>query len=437
MKTITVDASKKYDVVIGAGILDVAGELIRNARRLTAPGAAAGGAVAGGDGATAVQAAAAAGAGVQGVAGAGAAAGAAVQAATAVQATAAAGAAGADGLGEVEPGAGAAAAGGQGAAVAGPGAVAIVMDDVVAALYGERLSGSLAKCGFHTCEFIFPHGEASKNTDTFLALINFLAEQKFGRGDAVVALGGGVTGDVAGFAAACYMRGTGFVQIPTTLLAAVDSSVGGKTAVNLAGGKNLLGAFYQPDLVICDVSLLSTLTPEVYADGCAEIIKYGVLADRALFDSLITPVRDRMEEVVARCVEIKRDVVAEDEFENGGRKILNLGHTAGHAIEVLSGYGVSHGRAVAAGMAIATRAAVRMGICDDSCLREVLAMLKLYDLPVGARYPADKLADACLSDKKREGSGLTMVFPLEIGRCVLKKIPFGELESVIRLGLEE
>ena len=230
------------------------------------------------------------------------------------------------------------------------------------------------------------------------------------------------------------------MQIPTTLLAAVDSSVGGKTAVNLIAGKNLAGAFYQPDAVICDVSLLYTLPAEVFRDGCAEVIKYGVIADRLLFESLITPLHthsETLEAVISRCVEIKRDIVAVDEFECGPRKLLNFGHTVGHAIELLSEYRISHGRAVAAGMVILTRAAVRMGICEAHCLRDVLQMIRLYGLPENTAYKADRLAQACLSDKKRDGDSLTMVFPEEIGKCVLKKIPVSELEAVIQLGLEE
>ena len=351
MKTITVRASKKYEIIIGAGILETAGSFISEA------------------------------------------------------------------------------AGGQTAA--------IITDDNVAALYAERLTDTLMKNGYRVVRYVFPGGETSKNAETFLLILNFLAREKLSRTDVIVALGGGVAGDLAGFAAACYMRGVRFVQIPTTLLAAVDSSVGGKTAINLVAGKNLAGAFYQPDAVLCDVSLLSTLTTEIYLDGCAEIIKYGVIADRFLFDTLKTPVNTQLENVIARCVEIKRDIVVEDEFEYARRKLLNFGHTIGHAIELLSGYRASHGHAVAAGMAITARAAVRMGLCEIHCLRDILQMLRLYDLPDNTSYEADRLTIACLSDKKRNGESLTMIFPLEIGRCILKEVPVNELETVIQLGLEE
>jgi len=314
-------------------------------------------------------------------------------------------------------------------------AAGIIMDDTVAELFGKPLTDSLVSNGYRTSGYVFPHGEESKNADTFLSILNIFAAEGLSRTDLVVALGGGVTGDLAGFAAACYMRGIGLVQIPTTLLAMVDSSVGGKTAINLAAGKNLAGAFYQPDLVLCDVSLLCSLPPEVFRDGCAEVIKYGAIADRALFESLIKPVNEHLSAVITRCLEIKRDIVTIDEFDNGKRKLLNFGHTVGHAIELLSGYKTSHGNAVAAGMAVVTRAAFGMGVCDKGCLQSIIDMLSRYGLQVNTPYRPEELARACLSDKKRDGSNLTMVFPVEIGKCELKEIPVGELETVLRLGL--
>jgi 3-dehydroquinate synthase len=232
------------------------------------------------------------------------------------------------------------------------------------------------------------------------------------------------------------MRGIRFVQIPTTLLSAVDSSVGGKTAVNLEAGKNLAGAFYQPHAVLCDVSLLSTLSEDEFKNGYAEIIKYGAIADKTLFDSLKSPVHNNLEKIITRCVEIKRDVVVADEYEADVRKLLNFGHTVGHAIELLSGYGISHGYAVAAGMAIVTRAAVKMNICETVCLDEMINVLKLYNLPITTHYDAESLTNACLTDKKRVGDKLTMIFPLEIGKCILKDIPVNELQNIIQMGLE-
>ena len=321
---------------------------------------------------------------------------------------------------------------------AGGQAAAIVTDSNVAGLYGDRLAGALALGGYRVARFVFPFGEQSKSAETFISLLNFLADEKLSRTDVVVALGGGVTGDLAGFAAACYMRGVHFVQVPTTLLAAVDSSVGGKTAINLTSGKNLAGAFYQPDAVICDTSTLSTLAEEAFRDGCAEVIKYGAIMDRALFQSIEAPMHEQLEDVIARCVEIKRDIVTEDEFECGVRKLLNFGHTVGHAIEKLSGYRTSHGHAVAAGMAVVARASARMGLCGMAgCACDILRMIRRYGLPTGTAYEAGDLANACLSDKKRAGNHITMVFPMEVGKCILKDIPVNDLEAVIRLGLEE
>ena len=333
---------------------------------------------------------------------------------------------------------------------------AIITDDIVESLYGGVLENSLQRAGYSVTKCVLQNGEASKTTHSYLSVIDLLAGEKLSRTDVVIAFGGGVPGDIAGFAAATYMRGVRFVQIPTTLLAAVDSSVGGKTAVNLTEGKNLLGTFYQPDLVICDISLLSTLPDEVYRDGCAEVIKYGVIADKDLFDLLKEPkvTRGRFSchlevtrepspchpchlDIVYRCVKIKRDIVTEDEFEFGSRKLLNFGHTVGHAVEKLSDYKISHGQAVAIGMAVETRAAVKMGLCKTECLSDILEVLSLYGLPQTTVFGAKELADACLSDKKRDGGSLTMVFPKKIGKCILKDIPFIDVEAIIKSGLEE
>ena len=323
------------------------------------------------------------------------------------------------------------------AEAAGGQVAAIVTDGNVAMLYAEKLNISLVNNGYRVVQYLIPHGESNKNANTFLSLLDFFAEQRLSRNDVVVALGGGVVGDIAGFAAACYMRGVRFVQVPTTLLAMVDSSVGGKTAINLDRGKNLAGAFYQPDAVICDVSLLSTLSDAVFRDGCAEVIKYGIIADADLFESLKCPLDTQLEDIIARCITIKRDIVVEDEFDNGVRKLLNFGHTVGHAIELLSEYRTTHGNAVAAGMAIVTRAAARMGICEPHTLYDLLHMLHEYELPVNTTYKANTLANACLSDKKRDGGHFHMAVPEKIGKCIIKKISINELEPFIRLGQEE
>ena len=313
---------------------------------------------------------------------------------------------------------------------------ALVSDSHVAPLYLDRAREAMEAAGFRVCAFVFPAGEASKNGQTYLELLEFLAEQKVTRSDLLVALGGGVVGDLTGFAAATFLRGVSFLQVPTTLLSAVDASVGGKTAIDLNNGKNLAGAFYQPRLVLCDLDTLTTLPDDVFSDGCAEVIKYGMIGDPALLNRLeTTHFRADPEEVVARCVAMKRDLVEEDEFDTGARQLLNLGHTVGHGIEVASGYNISHGRAVAVGMTILTRAAAAYGLCPPEVLPRLQALLKQYDLPDAAAYTAGELYEKTLSDKKRTGGTITLVVPMDWGKSVLRKVPVADLRRWIEKGL--
>ena len=302
----------------------------------------------------------------------------------------------------------------------------LVTDDTVEELYGDRVQISFSYAGFEVVRFAFPAGEASKNLDTLTELLNAMGEAKLSRSDLVVALGGGVVGDLAGFAAAIYCRGIRFVQLPTTLLAAVDSSVGGKTAVDMPFGKNMVGAFHQPSLVVTDTDVLRDLPPEQLSNGAAEAIKCGVLNDPALFALLEGGGwRDAIDEVVERCVAYKRDVVARDEFDTGNRAFLNLGHTFGHAIEVCSGLGMLHGQAVGIGLWMAAATAN----CPDALILRLAGALRANGLPTRCAYPAAKLAEAALSDKKRSGGTVTLVLPEAIGRCVLKKVPVAELPA--------
>ncbi len=321
------------------------------------------------------------------------------------------------------------------ASVIRPCKLCIVSDDTVAELYLERTERSLRGAGFDTVSFVFPHGERSKNTDTLVRLVEFLAENNITRSDCLVALGGGVVGDTCGFAAAIYLRGIKFIQIPTTLLSAVDSSVGGKTGVDLVAGKNLVGAFHQPSLVICDCETLDTLPSSIFADGCAEVIKYGVINDRAFFERLSRGIKEQIEEVIETCVINKRTVVEEDEFESGKRALLNLGHTVGHAIEVCSGLNVSHGSAVAIGMVVVTRASVAMGLCPPSDLDLLISALEKEGLPTSCCYTAEELAAVALSDKKRKGDFITLVVPHAIGDTRLMKLNVSQLTDFIRKGL--
>ena len=321
--------------------------------------------------------------------------------------------------------------------VLAPCRVAVITDSTVAPLYLKTVTGSLEGAGFTVCSYIFPAGEGSKNFTTLAAILEFLAEQHLTRTDCVAALGGGVTGDMAGFAAACYLRGIRYVQLPTTLLSAVDSSVGGKTAIDLTAGKNLAGAFLQPAAVLCDTDCLRSLPAEVFADGAAEAIKTGVLDDEGLFalfeDGTLTTAPD---EVIARCVRYKAGVVERDEKEQGERKLLNLGHTAGHAIEKCSGYAIPHGHAVAAGLAIIARSAEALGWAAEPIAARIAACLAKNGLPTGTNYTAEALAEAALADKKRSGGDITLVIPKKIGVCELKKVSVTDLLPIIRAGLE-
>lgn len=322
------------------------------------------------------------------------------------------------------------------AALSGGETVCIVSDSRVFPLYGAAARRSLEQAGFSVIHYTFPAGESSKNGSVFLELLNHLAENRLTRRDLVVALGGGVTGDLSGFAAACYLRGIRLIQIPTTLLAAVDSSVGGKTAIDLPAGKNLAGAFYQPSLVLCDTDTLATLPPQVFLDGCGEVIKYGILYDPQLFSLLEkTGAFFDLEQVIARCVELKRNMVMEDEFDTGARMKLNLGHTIGHGIEAASSFSVSHGMAVAAGIAMITRAAVKRGICPASDGARILDLLTRFGLPIDTKYPAETLYSYALSDKKRSGGTVNLIVPRRIGCCAILPTPVEQVQSWIQEGL--
>lgn len=313
---------------------------------------------------------------------------------------------------------------------------AIISDSNVWPLYGAEVRKSLQSENIECVNFVFPAGEESKNSDTYLRILNFLAESQITRSDLLIALGGGVVGDITGFAAATYLRGLAYIQIPTSLLAMVDSSVGGKTAIDLPAGKNLVGAFKQPKLVLCDVDTLSSLPQRQFLDGCAEVIKYGMLYDAALVHDLLRtgPDFDR-EAVIAKCVAFKRDVVQQDEFDKGERQKLNLGHTIGHGIEAGSNFSITHGQAVAAGMAIVTRSAVKEGLCAAEAADILCDVLQRFSLPVDTNFSANALFHAALSDKKRDGSMVNLIVPTSIGCCEIVATPVAKLESFIEAGL--
>lgn len=312
-----------------------------------------------------------------------------------------------------------------------PCKAAVITDSNVQPLYAARVEKSLQDAGFDTIEFVFPAGEHSKNLNTLSDILEFLAENEMTRSDIVVALGGGVTGDMAGFAAAVYARGIPFVQIPTTLLAAVDSSVGGKTAVDLKAGKNLAGAFHQPSLVLTDTQVIADLPPHLLSEGAAESIKHGVLKDKQLFSWMSAANwKEMLPEIILRNIEIKKSVVMQDEQDKGLRNFLNLGHTFGHAIEKLSDFSVPHGFGVAIGMAIAAGAAGKAEIC-----RAIIRANTNCGLPSCTAYDAHTLALAALTDKKRHGQTIDLILPEEIGLCRMVKTPVDELEKLFEKGI--
>lgn len=313
--------------------------------------------------------------------------------------------------------------------------VCIVSETNVFPLHGPAAEKSLREAGFQVVSFVFPAGEQSKCGEVYLELLNFLARQQLTRSDLLVALGGGVVGDLTGFAAATFLRGVKFIQVPTTLLAAVDSSVGGKTAIDLPAGKNLAGAFYQPSLVLCDTDTLDTLPRSVFLDGCAEVIKYGIIYDRAFFDYLRAagPEFDR-EAVIRRCVELKRDVVMKDEFDTGERMKLNLGHTLGHGVEARSHFSLSHGKSVSIGIAMVSRAAAREGLLRQEDAQIIQDTLESYGLPISTEYPTRELISYMLSDKKRSGGTIPLIIPTKIGYCNIVPTPVDALSAFVEAG---
>lgn len=307
--------------------------------------------------------------------------------------------------------------------------VLVVTNDVVGPLYADALRAGLADTAADLHLLELPDGEAHKTLAAMARIIDALVEYRVGRDGCLVALGGGVTGDIAGFAAACYQRGMPWVQVPTTLLAQVDSSVGGKTGVNHPGGKNLIGAFYQPHAVLSDLSVLGTLQHRHYRAGLAEVVKYGLILDGAFFawlearvDALNARDPDVLAEAVERCCAIKASVVAQDEREHGDRRmLLNLGHTFGHGIEHALGYGDwLHGEAVAAGMVMAAQMSRRQGWLDEAAVARITHLLSATSLPVTPPpIGAARLLDAMRMDKKVRDGRLTLVLLRALGEAVV------------------
>ncbi|MBQ1351676.1 MAG: 3-dehydroquinate synthase [Oscillospiraceae bacterium] len=311
--------------------------------------------------------------------------------------------------------------------------VAIVTDEIVEPFYGAAVIASLEEAGFQTKLIVLPPGEGSKTISMLETIYDALMDFDITRADTVMALGGGVIGDLAGFAAATILRGVAFVQIPTTLLAQVDSSVGGKVAVDLKAGKNLAGAFYQPKLVLIDPNCLDTLPSRVLADGMAEVIKYGAVFDEPMLRLLeqaggLAGLRPHMEELLYRCCDWKRSVVVEDEQDQGSRMLLNFGHTLGHAYEVAYHYETyPHGQAVSAGMCKIARMQQQAGMLSSQEVQRFQNLVRLYELPTEIPCTMESYVHAILKDKKGRGDKITLILLEQLGKGVLAPMATADL----------
>ena len=314
----------------------------------------------------------------------------------------------------------------------------IISDSNVAPLYAQRVKNSLAENGFETSLFVVKAGEESKNPENLIKAADACVEEGLTRSDVIVALGGGVITDMAGLCAALYQRGIAVCQIPTSLLAMVDSSVGGKTAVNLSKGKNMFGAFYQPSVVLCDSAVLSTLPECEFSNGMAEVIKYAVLRGgrvKELLDEENTS--EILDELIEECVKIKKEYVCADEFDTGARQFLNLGHTIGHAIERRSDFLIAHGSAVSAGMCIVARSCGKDSLCSADTVQYIEMLCRKFNLPTDVQMNAEELFEASLSDKKRTGQKVTLVLIRDIGDCYLEKTDVENIRHFIQSGMGE
>jgi 3-dehydroquinate synthase len=300
------------------------------------------------------------------------------------------------------------------------GKAAVVTDETAARLHATTALHALAATGIAAVLVTLPVGEAHKNLDTVRRLYDQFLDAGLDRTSTIVALGGGVVGDTAGFAAATFLRGLPLVQVPTTLLAMVDSSIGGKVGVDLPRGKNLVGAFKQPALVVADTTTLSSLPQADFAAGLAEVVKHGVIGDPELFQHLETYGWEPLDWVLARAIDVKRRIVETDPFEQGQRAVLNLGHTFGHALETLSDYQMRHGFAVSVGMVLAARLAVRLGLCEPELAVRLTALLARLGLPTHYTGPAPEQVWAAMAyDKKRQGKRLRFVLPRAVGDVII------------------
>ena len=315
--------------------------------------------------------------------------------------------------------------------------IAVVTDENVDKYYGKICMEALKGKGLKPLKYVIKPGEKSKSIEEYTKLLNFLGENEFDRNSLLIALGGGVVGDLTGFVAATYMRGISFAQVPTSLLAMVDSSVGGKTAINLDCGKNTAGAFYQPDFVLCDVKCLETLPDYYMKDGLGEVIKYGILEGGELFEKLSKALPNDKSKIISSCIKIKRKIVAEDEFDKGVRQLLNLGHTIAHGCEKLSGYSISHGCAVAAGIYAISKIAAENGICTEDTLKNIENIFRFHQFNLEMNYTYSEIFDTIKHDKKKNGDSINIIFPRKIGSCGIYKLNFDKFREMFLLSEEK
>lgn len=313
--------------------------------------------------------------------------------------------------------------------------VGIITDDIVDVLYACAIKEDLEAHGYQVCKYVFPHGEESKSINTLSDILEYFASCHFTRKDFFISIGGGVVGDITGLAAALYMRGIQFIQVPTTLLSMVDASVGGKTAVDLRAGKNLIGAFWQPARVIADTQVIADLPQHIFAEGMAEVIKSDLIANAGIVPWTINGVvRDHLETVIESCIQMKRSVVEQDEFETKGlRKVLNMGHTVAHAIEKHSNYQVSHGVAVATGLVWEAMIAEKLNLCSKSLVDDIRQAVDYYGLYYKVPFSKLDMVDSMRSDKKNEDQRIDFVFPISFGKWCEKKLEQKELLEIINL----
>ena len=311
-------------------------------------------------------------------------------------------------------------------------------------LFGTELLTSLESAGYSVTTATVSTGEHAKSFESYQKLVSVLAEHRFTREDIVVGLGGGVIGDLAGFVAATYMRGCALVHIPTSLLAMIDSSIGGKTAIDLPFGKNLVGAFYNPRAVIVDLELLNSIPAPLLQDSCGELIKYGVLSGQDLFNKIFLA-RNLVQVIdvscrqglIQACIEIKKSVVEADFKEAGSRKLLNLGHTLGHAIETLSNFELGHGSCVAAGTAMMAKACTKLGLCSYEDAKSITELTQSYELSTSTSFDVEELYSAALHDKKSHADSIDVALIYGIGDVRIERKSFAELKQLIELAKED